>query len=74
MCDCIEKAKERIAKLGDDVKIDGVSFYVGKDKNFHDFMSGKCRYTLDNGKRKSMPLIFKYCPFCGKQIKEEEEL
>lgn len=67
MCDCIDTVKERCRKYGSDVKIVGASFYVGKDSKFHDFMTGKARYMNHKGKKKSMDLIFTYCPFCGKK-------
>lgn len=67
MCECIDKVKECCKKYGDEVKIVGASFYVGNDSNFHDFMTGKARYTDHKGKKKSMDLTFTYCPFCGKK-------
>ena len=67
MCECIDIVKERCKKYGKEVKIVGTSFYVGKDNKFHDFMIGKVRYTDNKGKKKSMDLIFSYCPFCGQK-------
>lgn len=72
MCECIDKVKAYYAKRGGDVKIIGASFYIGKDKNFHDFMTGKCRYTLENGKHKTETMVFAYCPFCGKKYEFEQ--